>query len=159
MGTVQATDADADDNIDGLRDHRRGGPVVLLHRGDVGGADLQRRRRTTRTPQDHGNGDNTYMVEVTATSGTGTREKTTAQTITVTVTMAAAPDLVVESSLRVDRQQPADWRVLHPLAPRCATGAAQRRATPTRLRYYRSTDSAISVQRHARTRHVWGARV
>ena len=43
-GTVLATDADAGDRLrrHRLRDHGRGGPGVLLDRGDIGGADLRR---------------------------------------------------------------------------------------------------------------------
>ena len=45
----------------GLRDHRRGGPGVLLHRGDLGGADVRRgaqlRGREGRGEQQHLRGD------------------------------------------------------------------------------------------------------
>ena len=50
-GTVLATDGDTGDDITGYAITGGADQNVLLYRGDVGGADVRRRRRTSRTPR------------------------------------------------------------------------------------------------------------
>ena len=92
VGTVTATDSDADDNVTGY--------------AVTGGADSAKFSITALTgalvfsaaPDYEANasaaGNNTYKVQVTATSGTGARLTTAAQAITVTVTDATEKPLV-----------------------------------------------------------------
>ena len=86
VGTVTATDSDADDSVTGY--------------AVTGGADETKFSITATTgalvfaaaPDYEANasaaGNNTYKVQITATSGTGARQTTKAQAITVTVTDA-----------------------------------------------------------------------
>ena len=92
VGTVTATDSDADDTVTGY--------------AVTGGADSAKFSITATTgalvfaaaPDYEANasaaGNNTYKVQITATSGTGARQATTAQAITVTVTDATEKPLV-----------------------------------------------------------------
>ena len=139
VGTVQATDADAGDNITGYA-ITGGEDQSFFSIGVTSGVLTFETAPNYEDAQDQ-NGDNTYMVEVTATSGTGTREKTATQTITVTVTMAAAPDLVVDEP-RVTDSSPLTGASFTLSATVRNRGSAA--AGNTILRYYRSTDSTIS---------------
>ena len=84
VGTVQATDDDAGDDVTGYA-ITSGADWRLFSIEAMSGALTFKRTPNYEDAQDQGT-NNTYMVVVRATSGTGTRLKTATQTITVTVT-------------------------------------------------------------------------
>ena len=91
VGTVQATDADADDDVTGYA-IQGGADEALFVIGPTSGELAFRAAPNHEAAADAG-GNNTYVVDVRATSGAGIREKTTDQTITVTVTDVDEPPL------------------------------------------------------------------
>ena len=139
VGTVQATDADAGDNITGYA-ITGGEDQSFFSIVATSGVLTFNTAPNHENAQDQGS-DNTYVVIVTATSGTGTRVKSAAQTITVTVTMAAAPDLVVESPSVTDSSPLTGAPFTLSFTVRNRGSAA---STPTRLRYWRSSDPNMS---------------
>ena len=89
VGTVQATDADADDSVTGYT-IQSGADEALFVIGPTSGELAFRAAPNHEAAADAG-GNNTYVVDVRATSGAGIRTKTTDQTITVTVTDVDEP--------------------------------------------------------------------
>ena len=86
VGTVQATDADDDDDVTGYT--IEGGADLALFVIGLTSGDLAFNTAPNYEDPTDADGNNTYVVDVRATSGAGTRTKTTDQTITVTVTDA-----------------------------------------------------------------------
>ena len=84
VGTVLATDSDADDSITGYA-ITGGADQGFFSIGATSGALTFDAAPNFEDAKDQGT-NNTYVVEVTATSGRDAREKTATQTITVTVT-------------------------------------------------------------------------
>ena len=84
VGTVVATDSDADDSVTGYA-ITGGADQTFFSIGATSGALTFDAAPNYEDAEDQGN-NNTYVVDVTATSGTGTQVKTATQTITVTVT-------------------------------------------------------------------------
>ena len=89
VGTVRATDADADDDVTGYA-IQGGADEALFVIGPTSGELAFNTAPNHEAAADAG-GNNTYVVDVRATSGAGIREKTTDQTITVTVTDVDEP--------------------------------------------------------------------
>ncbi len=87
VGTVLATDSDADDSVTGY-EIGGGADQAFFSIGSTDGALTFDAAPNYEDAKDEGS-NNTYVVEVTATSGAGEREKTATQTITVTVTDVA----------------------------------------------------------------------
>ena len=91
VGTVVATDSDADDDITGYA-ITGGADEALFEIGTDGtltfktAPNFEDAKDIVSVDQANAAGNNQYVVEVTATSGTGERVKTVTQTITVTVT-------------------------------------------------------------------------
>ena len=89
VGTVQATDADDDDDVTGYT-IEGGADLALFVIGPTSG-ELAFRAAPNHEAAADADGNNTYVVDVRATSGAGIRTKTTDQTITVTVTDVDEP--------------------------------------------------------------------
>ena len=89
VGTVQATDADADDSVTGYT-IQSGADEALFVIGPTSG-ELAFNTAPNHEAAADADRNNTYVVDVRATSGAGTRTKTTDQTITVTVTDVDEP--------------------------------------------------------------------
>ena len=89
VGTVQATDADADDDVTGYT-IEGGADEALFVIGPTSG-ELSFNTAPNYEAAASADGSNTYVVDVQATSGVDIREKTTDQTITVTVTDVDEP--------------------------------------------------------------------
>ena len=86
VGTVAATDSDADDSVTGY-EITGGADQALFEIGATSGELTFKSAPNYEDPQDSGT-DNVHEVTVRATSGAGTREMTADQTIAVTVTNA-----------------------------------------------------------------------
>ena len=89
VGTVQATDGDAADDVTGYA-IEGGDDLALFMIGPTFG-ELAFRAAPNYEAAASADGNNTYVVDVRATSGVDIREKTTDQTITVTVTDVDEP--------------------------------------------------------------------
>ena len=95
VGTVQATDADADDGVPGYT--IEGGADLALFVIGLASGELAFNTAPNYEAAASADGNNTYVVDVRATSGTGIRAKTTDQTITVTVTDVDEPPLAPDA--------------------------------------------------------------
>ena len=90
VGTVQATDGNADDSVTGYAIQSGADLTALFVIGPTSG-ELAFNTAPNHEAAADADGNNTYVVDVRATSGAGIREKTTDQTITVTVTDVDEP--------------------------------------------------------------------